>query len=370
MQQRAFLASVLRRRVFAALLACACCGLALPALARAASRHLTEAEKISLIRGIVAEVGIAKQAFPGDKKGVVLANGQVANQADVHQEVIDRGPAVRPGDRVEITKISFGSRDIVLEINGGPTRTHWYNHLSIGMGSTTSPVALERVSHGTVITLKFPAGIPAGLTAAQLKRLLSPVIEWNLREAPIAALARSMPPAVKKAIESHQVLVGMNSDMVMAAKGRADEKYHETDPKTGDEYTDWVYGHPPGDTTFVRLEGGRVIRVIDYKADGTKVVRVTPEITLPANTAPAASAAANGDDQQRPTLRRPGEVAPGASGREAAGPAPILIPGAPVPPATRNGQPQMPQPLPQPGTPGAPAPPAQSGPPACCALAE
>lgn len=363
---------ILQPRVWAGVLAGACLAFAFPPSARAAGGHLTEAEKVALIRGIVAEIGVAKQPFPHGKNGIKLAStGQVLNEPEVRQTVTNDGPAVRPGDRVQITKISFDSHAIVLEINGGPTRSHWYNHLQIGMGATTTPVALERRSAGSVITLRFAQGIPPHLTPAQLKQMLAPIVEWNLRKAPVAALGHSLPPAIKQAIQNHQVLVGMNTDMVMAAKGRADEKYHETDPKTGDQYTDWIYGHPPADTTFVRLEGDRVIRVIDYKADGTKVVRVTPQVALPASS--AAKAAANGDNggaQQRPTLRRPGEVAP-PSGRDAAGPGPIIIPGAPTPAPSvpgASGQPQMPPPLPQPGTPGAPTPPANKPPGGCCAV--
>ena len=48
-----------------------------------------------------------------------------------------------------------------------------------------------------------------------------------------------MPPKVKEAIKAHHVLVGMNTDMVVHAKGKAPKKVREKD---GDvEYEEWIY---------------------------------------------------------------------------------------------------------------------------------
>lgn len=336
-------------------------------IALAAYPRLPEATKLALIRGMTAEIGIAKVPFPPGKKGLEMtSDGRVLNAAAARQEEVNSGAAERPGQRVKITDIKFGGKEIRLDLNGGPNRTHWYNHLQLGLGGSTSPVGLEHITNGSLVVLKFPTGIPANLTTKQLKQMLSPVIEWNLRQAPVAALGPKLPPMVELAIQKHEVLVGMNTDMVLAAKGHADQKYHQTDPKSGDEYDTWIYGHPPKDTTFVRIEGDRVVRVVDYKADGTTIVRASPEVTLPTTPAPSETASASAaGDTSRPTLRRPGD-SDAKPARSESGPGPILIPGAPpsAPLPTTNGQePQMPAPMgmPEPGTPMPGGPPGVPG---------
>lgn len=327
----------------------------LPVPAAAAGRpHLTTPAKLALVRGMVADIGIARQVFPRGKKPVVVAaDGRVLNEQYVQQAVVDMPPAAKPGERMQITAIRFHSKSILLELNGGFTRTHWYDHLQIGMGAQMTPVAQVQMESGSEILVRFPAGVPANLTTAQLKHILSGVLDWNLHSTLAAAMGIMLPPKLQNAINHHQVLVGMSRGMVLAAKGRANEKYHETDPKTGVQYSDWVYGHPPGDTTFVRIVGDRVVRVIDYKANGTKIVRTAPEIQLPSQTAAATAGASQGSataDNTRPTLRRPGDNDQ-ANSQKGSAPGPILIPGAPPPaPGQQNG----PMPVGMPGTPGSP----------------
>lgn len=319
--------------------------------------------KLALVRGMVADIGIARQVFPRGKKPVIVAaDGRVLNEGYVLQAATEMPPAAKPGERLQITAIRFHAKSIELELNGGFTKTHWYDHLQIGMGAGMTPVAQAHVESGSEILVKFPAGVPATLTTAQLKKTLSGVLDWNLQQTFAAAVGVRLPPKVVNAINHHQVLVGMSPGMVLAAKGRANEKYHETDAKTGVEYTDWVYGRPPADTTFVRIVGDRVVRVIDYKANGTKVVRVAPEVELPSQNASAGSGEGSGGsataDNSRPTLRRPGDNDQNGGGQKAAAPGPILIPGAPTP---ASGPQNGPMPVGMPGTPGSPGMPPQSG---------
>lgn len=315
---------------------------------------LSTQAKLALVRGMIADVGIARQVFPQGRKPVELAaDGRVLNQAYIQQETIDRPPAAKPGERLQITAMRFHGKSILLQLNGGFTKTHWYNHLEVGMGAQMTPVAQTHLSSGSEILVRFPAGVPADLTTARLKHILSGVLDWNMNATLAAAVGRMLPPKVESAIQHHQVLVGMTRPMVLAAKGRPTQKYHQADNRTGVEYSQWVYGHPPGDTTFVRIVGERVVRVVDYKADGTKVVRTAPEMPIPSQSAQAnqgqnSQATA---DNTRPTLRRPGDKDRGSQNQPTSGPGPILIPGAPPPPAgTQNGPP----PIGMPGGSGAP----------------
>ncbi len=310
---------------------------------------------------MIADVGIARQVFPRGKKPVMLAaDGRVLNAAYIQQAAIQMPPAAKPGQRLQITNLHFHGKSILVELNGGFTKSHWYDHLEIGMGAQMTPVAQAQAESGSEISVRFPAGVPADLTTAQLKHILSSVLDWNLNATYAASVGNRLPPKIETAINQHTVLVGMTRGMVLAAKGRPEHKYHQTEAKTGVEYSEWVYGHPPGDTTFVNIVGERVVRVVDYKANGTKVVRTAPQGAMPRQTATAGGGAANGSgnssasaDNSRPTLRRPGDSS-NSQNQPVSGPGPILIPGAPAPPpGAQNGPP----PIGMPGTPGNGAPP-------------
>ncbi len=70
---------------------------------------------------------------------------------------------------------------------------------------------------GARLTLTFPDHVPE-LTGAQEKALLAPLIYFDMKT-PIQAYTDTLPPLLKDAIRNHQVLMGMNTDMVLFAKG-------------------------------------------------------------------------------------------------------------------------------------------------------
>ena len=77
------------------------------------------------------------------------------------------------------------------------------------------------------------------MSAAQLRDLLLPVLDFNARNKEEAYLD-TVPPKVKEAIKAHHILVGMNTDMVVHAVGKAPKKVRERDGDT--EYEEWIYG--------------------------------------------------------------------------------------------------------------------------------
>src|SRR2546423_11697598 len=121
------------------------------------------------------------------------------------------------------------------------------------------------------------------------------------------AYLESVPPKVKEAIKNHQVLVGMNREMVIYAKGRPEKKVREKDGET--EYEDWIYGEPPHDVDFVRLVGDEVVRVETMKVNGEKVIRTEKEVNI---AAPPSVAKGPGEERpaNAPSLLRPGETTP------------------------------------------------------------
>src|SRR6202167_1911023 len=110
---------------------------------------------------------------------------------------------------------------------------------------------------GSRVTLVFANFVPV-VTAAQVKELLAPLISFDVKT-PIQAYTDTLPPALKDAILGHKVWVGMSTEMVLFAKGQPLTKSREMDGQM--PFEEWIYGTPPEEVDFVRINGNRVIRV-------------------------------------------------------------------------------------------------------------
>ncbi|MGH9393963.1 MAG: hypothetical protein ACRD1E_07310, partial [Terriglobales bacterium] len=150
-------------------------------LAAQSKPRINENQKVAIIRALVAEIGIARQPLPPDKQGVEInPQGRILNPDHVEAALNDRGNSSRVGDRLAITAITFKGDRIVFDINGGPHKSHWYDHVAIGMGGSAQPVtqASQTGPHGSVITLRFEGDLP-GLTPEAVKRDLGALIDWD-----------------------------------------------------------------------------------------------------------------------------------------------------------------------------------------------
>jgi hypothetical protein len=145
------------------------------------------------------------------------------------------------------------------------------------------------------------------MTGPELKQVLRPVFDFDAKS-PRDAYLETVPPKIKEAIVNHHVLVGMNREMVIYAKGRPPKKLREHADEV--EYEEWIYGEPPQDVDFIRFVGEEVARVETMKVGGQKEIRTEREVDLP-------TAVASQKPQERPmnapTLRRPGEDMPDSS---------------------------------------------------------
>jgi hypothetical protein len=293
-------------------------------------RKITPEGRITLIRGLNAELGFARKPFPFGKTGLTLKakDGSVTpNDQQLEGMMAGFGPAVKVGDRARITDMKFKDKSIIFDINGGPVKKKkWYEHIQVsGMGGSVSPGQPTDDSNlrGSCVELSFDKFVP-DLTPDQVKQLLDPVLNFHAKSASEAYLER-IPPVAKAAIKDHRVLVGMDREMVLNAKGKPPQKVREKD---GDvDYEEWIYGTPPADVEFVRFVGDEVTQVKTMKVDGTRLVRTEREVTLKKDEPQVAQQApppqpgttdtpqqppqtASGSDQGpkgRPTLKRPGE---------------------------------------------------------------
>lgn len=306
--------------------------------------HMSKETRMDLIRAFEAELVYVRTPFPMGKKGLTLKDGTVSpNGPELQQLIALWGPSVKPGDQARISAILIKDKSIYFEINGGPVRKpKWYQRIEIsGAGGAGVPLAPSDSSanpRGSYVDLVFPKYVPE-MTPQQLKSLLSPVFDFNSKSA-LDAYLETVPPIVKAAIKDHRVLVGMNHDMVIYAKGRAEKKNRE---KIADvEYEEWIYGEPPHDVDFVRFVGDEVVRVETMKVGGEKMVRTEKEVQLPEQPT---IAKAPDEPQVRPanapTLRRPGEDIPSTQDPTRSTPNPSTQPMPAPPPSQDPGIPKQ-----------------------------
>jgi hypothetical protein len=284
------------------------------ALARADDRSsgLSEQHRVELIRTFNSDLVYIRTQFPMGKTGLTIKEGKLSPSGDELNHLLALwGPSVKPGDRALITKFEIRSDRMRFEINGGPIKKgKWYQHIQVGMnGNMNTPGGDQNPTNnprGSYVDLVFDHRVP-DLTVEQLKQMLWPVFDFDSKS-PVEAYLETCPPQVKEAIKNHHVLVGMNREMVIYAKGRPPKKDRERDPQ-GTEYEEWIYGEPPQDVDFVRLVGDEVVRVETMKVNGQKTVRTDKEVDLGGPTV-ATAAQKEEHPAKAPSLRRPGEEAP------------------------------------------------------------
>ena len=227
---------------------------------------LGEHSKIEIIRDVSGEFAKVVLALPKGGDGFVYRVDKPLDTARLHDIVRTHGAAVNPGDRVQITKIDLESKRIVFEINGGGKRKfHLRDHLEIGAGVDTGPIGTgyhPGEGLGSTLVLDYGKPLPE-MTPEDLKKQLSPLLEFGGLASATVAWIDTVPPQFKKAIQAHEAAVGMDEDMVIAALGRPEHKVRERDAE-GRDTEDWIYGDPPAKTVFVTFAAGKVIQVKDF----------------------------------------------------------------------------------------------------------
>jgi len=280
--------------------------------------RLDERGRRELVRNLESEQGFAHRPLPAGPGLNLEANGPLSPGPDAYRKMLyEKGQAVAVGDRVAITALAFKGDRIVIDLNGGPYAKHRFlSHVSLN----DAPVAQEG-SHeitGSRVTLIFKDGIPE-ISAPEVKALLTPVIDFGAKTS-AEAFAETLPTPIKDAIAGHEVLVGMDRRMVLAALGAPESKVreHEDNDPDAPRYEEWIYGHVPQTVKFVRFHGDHVV-LLKIAALGKPIeVHDTDEMggylaPLPTRQIALGDAQPTPDDTHRaapPTLRRPGDPVP------------------------------------------------------------
>jgi len=274
------------------------------------SAQMSKQTRFEIIRDFETQLVYSRAQFPMGSKGLKLKDGVTTPSGQELQQLIALwGPSIKPGDPAHISFVRIKDNYIHFDLNGGAVRRKkWYQHIEVaGAGGASVPLSRDQSTdnpHGSYLDVYFDKYVPE-MSPAQLRALLYPVLDFNARNKEEAYLD-TVPPIVKEAIKAHHVLVGMNTEMVVHARGKAPKKVREKDGET--EYEEWIYGEPPADVDFVRIIGDEVVRIETMKIGGEKIVRTEKEVIL---AKPDQDTEAKKQEQDRPatapSLRRPGE---------------------------------------------------------------
>jgi hypothetical protein len=282
-----------------------------------------------IVHAFAEELVYIHTNFPMGKTGLKLKDGTVTPSGpELRQLIALWGPAAKAGDRARISDVVIKENHIRFEINGGPVKHKWYQHIEVSGSASGSVIPSDSSANarGSFVDLYFDKYVPE-ITGPELKELLRPVFDFDSKSA-VDAYLETVSPQVKEAIKNHHVLVGMNHDMVLYAKGRPPKKVREHADDV--EYEEWIYGMPPQDVDFVRFVGDEVVRVETMKVGGQKIVRVEKEVDL---GAPTVARKQDERPANAPTLRRPGEEMPDSKPANPSNVQPV----GPVPPPSGPG---------------------------------
>lgn len=240
------------------------------------STTLQETSKLALIRYVSGEFAKARKPVPGGKEGFILYTDKPLNQENLDHAVARYGAAVNTGDNAQITNLEFREHTIVVDINGGgrPKRQRWRDRIQIDVGGSPAPVGQStstgqdtgppglQPGMGGTIYVQFPKAVP-DLTPDQLKQILGPFLDFSRERSAAVHWIDTLPPEMKKAITERHALLGMDREEVVAAIGKPDRKVRERDAN-GNDTEDWIYGHPPDKTIFVKFTGEHVTAIKQY----------------------------------------------------------------------------------------------------------
>lgn len=232
--------------------------------------QLQPQSRLDLVRYVSGEFARAVKPLPGGKKGFRIKAGEPFDEKALRQALANNGSAANTGDTVQVTRLEFRAKEIVIDVNGGGRRkTRWRDRIHIETGgmptvTTTSPNAPPGLQPGSGSTIILDFGRPLpDLTPDELKQHLAAMLDFAKQHSASVQWVETLPPEFQKAIQEKHAVVGMDREMVMAAIGKPQRKVRERDAE-GMEVEDWIYGQPPQKTIFVRFSGDKVISVKQY----------------------------------------------------------------------------------------------------------
>jgi hypothetical protein len=234
---------------------------------------LQDSSRLDLIRYVSGEFARATKPLPAGKEGFIVHVGQPLDTSMLERQVATHGAAVSTGDHVQITKLEFHDKQIIVDLNGGgrgKKRLRDRIHLEMGGIPTARTTSTQQDQGppgmqpglGSTLYLEFGKALP-DMSPDDLKKLLAPFLDFTKQRSASVQWFDTLPIEMRQAIQDRKPVVGMDREEVVAAIGKPEHKVRERDAE-GNDIEDWIYGQPPSKTVFVRFTGQRVTSVKQY----------------------------------------------------------------------------------------------------------
>ncbi len=168
---------------------------------QADTKKLSQEQRRELVRGLTAEWAKAKIVLPVSKKPLPFDSLGGWDEEVWKNENYRNGPAARPGDMVQITKVEVDNDKIKVEFNDGSKKGSFWDHVQIGSGTTSVPLDRPKTGAmaGTSVEIRFPDSI-GDIDAAGVKKILSKILDFDPRTSSEAYMD-SLPEPVREAIK-------------------------------------------------------------------------------------------------------------------------------------------------------------------------
>jgi hypothetical protein len=220
--------------------------------------------RFEILRTVMADQAAARIAMPFGTNGVDLTDAGEVNKEKVEADIKKNGQSIEVGKVVTVTEISFGDKQVEIELDGGgKNKKGFLDRLEVGVGTQTRPVSKDdpKKAKGSKVVLKFASKVPADLSPEQLKQLLSPVLDFEKRNF-LKTGIDALPPEFQEAVKVKEARIGMDRSTVSMALGRPDKKVREK--VDGIDTEDWIYFQRGLRAQFVTFENDIVVRIRQY----------------------------------------------------------------------------------------------------------
>jgi hypothetical protein len=246
-------------RGFWASLVCICISVPL-------SAQISRDAKYEILRTVIADQAAARIALPFGDDGIELSDSGQINQAKLDKDLKKNGQSVETGKIVTVTDISFDNDKIAIELDGGgKNKKSFLDRIQVGMGTGSQTVPVGRddktaKAKGSKIVLRFAKRVPQDLTPAQLREILTPILDFNKRNFMKTGI-ESLPVEFQEAVKAKEAKIGMDRSTVMMAMGRPDNRFR--DPGNG-AYEQWLYYLRGLRALFITFEDNIVVKIVQY----------------------------------------------------------------------------------------------------------
>src|ERR1700692_811634 len=211
---------------------------------------LQDSSRLNLIRYVSGEFARAIKPLPAGKDGFIVHIGQPTEFDMLDRQVATHGAAVSTGDHVQITKLEFHEKQIVVDLNGGgrgKKRLRDRIHLDMGGIPTTRTTSTTPQDQGppgmqpglgSTLFLEFGKPLP-DLSPDDLKKLLAPFLDFTKQRSASVQWVDTLPIEMKKAIQERKADEARDRGAVVSALGKPEHKVREGDAE-GNDIEDWI----------------------------------------------------------------------------------------------------------------------------------